>query len=74
MYLDFIKNQTLSDMCTTSKAVVEIFSLNDGKVKLLNLESVRRIIVRERGGRTIIFSLDVGIEDNWPEQVKSNHS
>jgi hypothetical protein len=40
----------LTNMYTTSKLVVEIFSLNDVKVKLLNLESVRRIIIREREG------------------------
>jgi hypothetical protein len=36
-------------MYTTSKVVVEIFSPNDGKAKLLNPKLVRRIIVRERG-------------------------
>jgi hypothetical protein len=40
----------ISNVYTTSKAVVEIFSLNGGKVKLLDLESVRRIIIRERQG------------------------
>ncbi len=40
----------LTNMYSTSKVVVEIFSLNDGKVKLLNLEFVRRIIIRGREG------------------------
>jgi hypothetical protein len=46
----------LTHMYTTSKLVVEIFSLNDGKVKLLNLELVRRIIIRERKGVNNHFS------------------
>ncbi len=40
----------LTNMYSTSKVVVEIFSLNDGKVKLLNLEFDRRIIIRGREG------------------------
>jgi hypothetical protein len=46
----------LSHMYSTSNVVVEVFYPNDGKVKLLNLELVRRIIIRERGGVNNHFS------------------
>jgi hypothetical protein len=63
-------------MYTTSKVVIENFSLSDGKAKFLNPELVRRIILRERErGLTIVFPLGKGVEDiNWLEQVKSNQS
>jgi hypothetical protein len=63
-------------MYTASKVVIEIFSLSDGKAKLLNPELVRRIISRERErGLTIVFPLGEGVKDiNWLEQVKSNQS
>jgi hypothetical protein len=63
-------------MYTASKVVIEIFSLSDGKAKLLNPELVRRIILRERErGLTVVFPPGEGVEDlNWLEQVKSNQS
>jgi hypothetical protein len=63
-------------MYTTSKVVIENFSLSDGKAKFLNPELVRRIILRERErGLTIVLPLGKGVEDiNWLEQVKSNQS
>ncbi len=64
----------LTYVYATSKVVVDIISLNDGKVKLLNLQLLRTIIVREREGVNNHFSLDVGVEHIWLEQVKSNHS
>jgi hypothetical protein len=67
---DTIRSRILSsNMYTTSKVVIENFSLSDGKAKFLNPELVRRIILRERERcLTIVFPLGKRVEDiNWLE-------